>query len=117
MDTRCHLSGNAAMRRTLSALTLLIGLLLVGCSAGPSRIEGVEAGMSKAEVIAVLGEPRATSVISGAEYLTFKVWRSFWRRQPGNYRDVHYVRLAGGRVTEHGDIRTLPESVRSQLKE
>jgi len=105
------------MRRPLSALALLIGLLLVGCSAGPSRIEGVEAGMSKAEVIAVLGEPRATSVISGAEYLTFKVWRSFWRRQPGNYRDVHYVRLAGGRVTEHGDIRTLPDTVRAQLKE
>jgi hypothetical protein len=103
MDSRYHLSGNAAMRRTLSAIALLI--------------EGVEAGMSKAEVIAVLGEPRATSEISGSEYLTFKVWRSFWRRQPGNYRDVHYVRLAGGRVTEHGDIRTLPESVRSQLKE
>ena len=117
MDSRYHLSGNAAMRRTLSALALLICLLLVGCSAGPSRIEGVEAGMSKAEVIAVLGEPRATSEISGSEYLTFKVWRSFWRRQPGNYRDVHYVRLAGGLVTEHGDIRTLPESVRSQLKE
>lgn len=117
MDSRYHLSGNATMRRTLSALALLICLLLVGCSAGPSRIEGVEAGMSKAEVIAVLGEPRATSEISGSEYLTFKVWRNFWRRQPGNYRDVHYVRLAGGRVTEHGDIRTLPESVRSQLKE
>jgi hypothetical protein len=105
------------MRRRLSALALLMGLLLVGCSAGPSRIEGVEAGMSKAEVIAVLGEPRATSVISGSEYLTFKVWRSFWRRQPGNYRDVHYVRLSGGRVTEHGDLRTLPESVRSLIKE
>ena len=105
------------MKRTFYAFALLIGLLLAGCSAGPSRIEGVEAGMSKAEVIAVLGEPRATSEISGSEYLTFKVWRSFCRRQPGNYRDVHYVRLAGGRVTEHGDIRTLPESVRSQLKE
>lgn len=117
MDSRHHLIGNAAMRRTLSAIALLISLFLVGCSAGPSRIEGVEAGMSKAEVIAVLGEPRAVSVISGSEYLTFKVWRSFWRRQPGNYRDVHYVRLTGGRVTEHGDIRTLPDSVRSQLKE
>ena len=117
MDSWRHHLGNDAMKRTFYAFALLIGLLLAGCSAGPSRIEGVEAGMSKAEVIAVLGEPRATSVISGAEYLTFKVWRSFWRRQPGNYRDVHYVRLAGGRVTEHGDIRTLPESVRSQLKE
>mgnify|MGYP006953516558 CR=1 FL=1 len=67
--------------------------------------------------IAVLGEPRTTTVIAGSEYLTFKVWRSFWRRQPGNYRDVHYVRLAGGRVAEHGDIRTLPESVRTQIKE
>lgn len=117
MDSRNLRSGNAAMTRTFSAVALLLSLILIGCSAGPSRIEGVEAGMSKAEVIAVLGEPRTTTLIAGSEYLTFKVWRSFWRRQPGNYRDVHYVRLSGGRVTEHGDIRTLPASVRSNIKE
>jgi flavin-dependent dehydrogenase len=105
------------MRRIFSPLLLIIGLALVGCSAGPSRIEGVGTGMSKAEVLAVLGEPRTTTLIAGSEYLTFKVWRSFWRRQPGNYRDVHYVRLSAGRVAEHGDIRTLPEAVRSQIKE
>ncbi len=96
---------------------LIVGLALAGCSAGPSKNEGVDKGMSKAEVLAVLGEPRTTTLIAGSEYLTFKVWRSFWRRQPGNYRDVHYVRLAGGRVAEHGDIRTLPESIRTQIKE
>jgi hypothetical protein len=117
MDSHHLRSGNAEMTRSFSAVALLIGMFLVGCSAGPSRIEGVEAGMSKAEAIAVLGEPRTTTLIAGSEYLTFKVWRSFWRRQPGNYRDVHYVRLAGGRVAEHGDIRTLPESVRTQIKE
>ncbi len=105
------------MRKIFCSLLLLVGLALAGCSAGPSRIEGVDTGMSKAEVVAVLGEPRTTTLIAGSEYLTFKVWRSFWRRQPGNYRDVHYVRLAGGRVAEHGDIRTLPESIRTQIKE
>lgn len=117
MDSRYQLSGNTAMRRTLSALALLIGLLLVGCSAGPSRIEGVETGMSKAEVIAVMGEPRASSVISGSEYLTFKVWRSFWRRQPGNYRDVHYIELVNGKVVRFADIRTLPQNIRDKLGE
>ena len=73
--------------------------------------------MSKAEVIAILGEPRTVSSVDGSEYLTFKVWRSFWRRQPGNYRDVHYVKLTNGRVVQYADIRTLPEAIRSQLKE
>ncbi len=105
------------MRKIFCLLFLLVGLALAGCSAGPSRIEGVDTGMSKAEVVAVMGEPRTTTLIAGSEYLTFKVWRSFWRRQPGDYRDVHYGRLAGGRVAEHGDIRTLPESIRTQIKE
>lgn len=117
MDSRHLRTGNADMTRAFFAFALLIGLALAGCSAGPSKIEGVYTGMSKAEVVAVLGEPRTTTLIAGSEYLTFKVWRSFWRRQPGNYRDVHYVRLSQGRVTEHGDLRTLPEAVRSQIKE
>jgi hypothetical protein len=105
------------MRTPLALIGLLLAFLFVGCSAGPSRIEGVADGMSKAEVIAILGEPRTVSSVDGSEYLTFKVWRSFWRRQPGNYRDVHYVKLTNGRVVQYADIRTLPEAIRSQLKE
>jgi len=105
------------MRNPLALLGLLLSTLFVGCSAGPSQIEGIAEGMSKADVVAVLGEPRTVSVVSGSEYLTYKVWRSFWRRQPGNYRDVHYVRLTGGRVVQYGDIRTLPDALRGQLKE
>ncbi len=117
MDSQKLRVGYLAMRLTFSTLALLISLSLAGCSAGPSRIEGVDTGMSKGELLAVLGEPRTTTLIAGSENLTFKVWRSFWRRQPGNYRDVHYVRLTAGRVAEYGDIRTLPVSIRTQIKE
>ena len=80
MDSRNLRSGNTAMRLTFSTLALLISLALAGCSAGPSKIEGVDTGMSKAEVLTVLGEPRTTTLIAGSKYLTFKVWRNFWRR-------------------------------------
>jgi hypothetical protein len=105
------------MRHPFALLGALLSLCFVGCSGGPSHIEGISEGMNKADVVAVLGEPRTVSTVTGSEYLTFKVWRSFWRRQPGNYRDVHYVKFTGGRVVEYGDIRTLPENTRSQLKE
>ncbi len=99
------------------ALLVLLCLAFVGCSGGPSRIEGISEGMSKADVVAVLGEPRTVSSVGGSEYLTYKVWRSFWRRQPGNYRDVHYVKLTAGRVVQYDDIRTLPDGIRRQLPE
>lgn len=99
----------------LSLITLM--LFCQGCSAGPSRVEGVTNGMTRAQVIEVLGEPRNTATIGGAEYLTYKVWRSFWRRQPGNYRDVHYVQFIDGRVTGFADVRTLPQETRARLGE
>ena len=105
------------MRPPFVLLGALLVLCFVGCSAGPSQIEGISAGMNKAEVVAVLGEPRTISTVAGSEFLTFKVWRSFWRRQPGNYRDVHYVKFTGGRVVQYDDNRTLPADIRSQLKE
>jgi len=105
------------MRSPLALLLACLALLVAGCSGGPSRIEGISEGMTKAEVVAVLEEPRTTTIIGGSEYLTYKVWRSFWRRQPGNYRDIHYVKLTNGRVVEFADIRTLPAETRSKIKE
>jgi hypothetical protein len=103
--------------RSLNLTMFTLMMLCLGCSAGPSRIEGIAQGMSKAQVIEVLGEPRSTETIGGSEYLTFKVWRSFWRRQPGNYRDVHYVQFVGGRVIGFADVRTLPQETRARLGE
>ena len=104
----------------LPYLTLCLTCLtfwLSGCSSGPSRIESVTEGMTKAEVVAVLGEPRHVSPVAGSDFLTYKVWRSFWRRAPGNYTDIHYVKFTNGRVVQYGDIRTLTESTRSMITE
>lgn len=105
------------MRSALLLLLACFAFLLAGCSGGPSRIEGITEGMTKAEVIAVLGEPRHVSPVAGSDYLTYKVWRSFWRRAPGNYTDIHYVKFTNGRVVQYGDIRTLPDSTRSKITE
>ncbi len=105
------------MRPTIALLLTCLALLFAGCSGGPSRIEGISEGMTKAEVVAVLGEARTTTTIGGSEYLTYKVWRSFWRRQPGNYRDIHYVKFTNGRVVQYADLRTLPPETRSRIAE
>lgn len=105
------------MRPAFALLIACFALLLAGCSAGPSHIEGISEGMTKKEVVAVLGEPRYSSQVSGSEFITYKVLRSFWRRQIGNFNDIHYVKFTNGRVVQYGDIRTLPEATRSQIKE
>ncbi len=117
MDNTLLKKTTMGMRPALTLLFACFAFLLVGCSGGPSRIEGIAEGMTKKEVVAVLGEPRYTSQVSGSEYLTYKVWRSFWRRAPGNYTDIHYVQFTNGRVVQYGDIRTLPDSMRSKIKE
>lgn len=105
------------MRSPLALLLACLALLVAGCSGGPSRIEGISEGMTKAEVVAVLGEPRYSSQVEGSEYITYKVLRSFWRRSWGNYNDIHYVKFTNGRVVEYADIRTLPPERRSKIKE
>ena len=103
------------MRPIIFSLITFSLLITGGCSAGPSHIEGISKGMSRAEVITILGQPRQYTQGSDSEYLTFKVWRSFWRRQPGNYRDIHYVKFINGMVVEYGDIRALPTELRTTL--
>lgn len=117
MDNALLNKSTDRMRTSLALFLSCLALLLGGCSGGPSRIEGVSEGMTKAEVVAILGEPRTTTTIGGSEYLTYKVWRSFWRRQPGNYRDIHYVKFTNGHVVQFADLRTLPSETRSKIAE
>lgn len=51
------------------AVIIAIAILLTGCAGTESRVNEISLGMSKAQVIQVLGQPKSTRAGAGVEYL------------------------------------------------
>ena len=82
-------------------LITLVATFIVGCAGSP-KMNNISLGMTKAEVINVIGNPDSTSAQGAAEYMRYGLWRDFWDRQPGNYSDDYFVRLISGKVESYG---------------
>jgi hypothetical protein len=79
---------------------LLVGCLLIflfGCAAGSAtRINGLSVGMTKDEVIEVMGEPNYTSAARDVEILSYKL------KSGAFYTETYSVRLKDGKVDRFG---------------
>ncbi len=82
---------------------IILCIFICGC-ATVGRINRINEGMLKAEVIKQLGQPVSTTVKDGAEYLNYRfvesgydVMMSF---DGGNV--PYYVKLVDGKVKEYG---------------
>jgi len=81
-------------------VALIIGLALVGCATS-GRINAVNIGMTKGEVIKVMGKPVSISAKGGTEYLNYKLSETgddafIGRTSP------YYVRIINGKVDSYG---------------
>jgi len=77
------------MKRLLIPLIAAsVAILCVGCQMD-KRFARIQTGMTKSDVVGILGKPDAAKVEDGSEAL---------RWNAGN----HYVKLKNGRVTEYG---------------
>lgn len=79
----------------------LLGLLLLGtfgCLTHSSRLEKINVGMTREQVIEKLGKPDAARVEGEKEYLVFMLRENFQNTSIQPY----YVRLRQGRVQEFG---------------
>jgi len=56
--------------KTLSIFILV--LTIIGCATS-GKFSGVQIGMTKSEVITVMGSPVSVSAIGGTEYLNYKL--------------------------------------------
>ena len=56
-----------------ASLTLLVALCLTGCLTPASKINAVHLGMTKAEVLAVMGPPTSITADEHAEYLNYSL--------------------------------------------
>lgn len=84
-------------------VTLVIMLItLTGCASPKPDFNRLSVGMTKAQVIATLGQPKSTRATEDVEYLMYDL--GGWRLMDGIHEDVHFVRIKGGVVDSFGKV-------------
>jgi len=87
------------MKLALPSL-LIVFVVLVGCATA-SKTNGLSLGMTKAQVLAVMGQPASTAADSDIEVLRYKL--SATGHDAFHHRtEEYFVRLVNGRVERFG---------------
>ncbi|HTQ31311.1 MAG TPA: SHOCT domain-containing protein [Opitutaceae bacterium] len=90
------------MKAKITALALFFVALLAGCSTA-DKLNQIQIGMTKDQVITILGAPDSTSAQANVEYLTY-----YLEGDPGYGRDRPYmVRVVDGKVESFGRLLQL----------
>lgn len=92
------------MIRSMTRLTLpaiASAALLAGCVHG-SSLERVQAGMSRDEVKAIMGQPEGEAHSPGKECAYYTVLKDFWNRTPWSLSNRYYVCYTDGKVETFG---------------
>lgn len=71
-------------------------ILLAGCAGSASMLNNLSVGMSKAQVLDILGAPDYTSARQGTEILCYRL------TSDGFFRDSFYVIIKQGTVERYG---------------
>lgn len=91
---------------------VIVSVLLSGCFAKAGRTSGVHYGMSKQEVVAVMGAPVSVSTQGSSQYLSYPVCDTD-NQTPNGIMRPYVVRLIDGRVESYGttgDVGSLQTS-------
>jgi len=70
--------------------------LVLGCAGSAKKINHLNIGMTKAEVIEAMGEPNYTSATSNVEILSYKL------TSYSLFSDMYFVRIKNGKVDRFG---------------
>jgi hypothetical protein len=79
-----------------SVLILCAAVLLFGCAASAKKINDLNIGMSKADVIRLMGQPNYTSGSANVEILSYKL------KSDCCFSDTFFVRIKDGKVDRFG---------------
>jgi hypothetical protein len=85
-----------AMQRLLLLLLLCAGL--AGCVSMASRLDKIKVGMSREEVIRIMGKPESTMQSLQGEILRYELNESINDWMPATY----YIYIANGKVKQFG---------------
>ncbi len=85
---------------------LLLGLALVGCQTTSRTFNKIKPGMSRADVVAILGQPESVSRVRDTEVMRYQIKETIneW------YPDTYYVQLRNGQVISSGPLNSFPAS-------
>jgi hypothetical protein len=86
-------------------LLLVLGALLAGCT-NSTLLNNLHIGMTKSDVIALLGQPDSTSAQANVEYLTYYL-NVATNEGPGGRDQPYLVRLVDGKVESFGRFAQL----------
>ena len=77
-------------------ILFFLSILVLGCAGSAKKINNLNIGMTKAEVIEAMGEPNYTSAANDVEILSYKL------TSDSLYRDTYFVRIKQGKVVRFG---------------
>ena len=111
------------MKNCVLALSIF---LLVGCATSSTNLNKVSVGMTKAEVIKIMGEPESTRANQAAEYLVYTLHDNTGLvavqgvgMYPVPVNNQYFVKLVGGHVESYGRVgdfdSTNPQRVDLQI--
>jgi Short C-terminal domain/SmpA / OmlA family len=91
------------MKKIITAIVLLLAALFTGCTTTAEKLNDLRIGMTKDQVVAILGQPDSTSAQANIEYMTYYLSNdsSYGRDQP------YMVRLVEGKVESFGRFLQL----------
>ena len=77
-------------------ILFFLSSLVLGCAGSAKKINNLNIGMTKAEVIEVMGEPNYTSAANNVEILSYKLTSN------SPYSDTYIVRIKNDKVERFG---------------
>jgi hypothetical protein len=97
------------MKRLLSVLIPL--LVLTGCTTvhNSRLLNRISIGMTKPEVIGVMGQPDSVAAQSGVEYLRYDLYPPppYWEAAR---KEAYFVRIVNGKVESYGRMGDFDSS-------
>jgi outer membrane protein assembly factor BamE (lipoprotein component of BamABCDE complex) len=99
MQANLYRKGYPDMTNFSKYVMLMMLLFVVGCGTSAQRLNQVSVGMTKQDVVRVLGNPESVSAANGQEVLVYTLSNS-WNSQFWNSR--YQVVIQNGRVVAYG---------------
>ena len=98
--------------------TILLSLILSACATS-GKINRISLGMTKAEVIGLMGAPVSTSATDGTEYMNYRLSETSDEAFEGR-TTPYFVRIVNGRVDSYGRTgdfdSTQPDTIRIERR-
>ena len=93
-------------------LTILLALFFIGCQTPASKINGVRLGMSRADVLAVMGTPFSITNDPTAEYLNYSLAEGSTSIQAPS--TPYEIKIVNGKVVSYGRAGAPTAGTRTQ---